>query len=69
MTKRIKRFWIREPFCGFSHGIGAALSIVALVVLLILAHGKVWQTVSFAVFGVSLIVLYTALHAVPFALG
>ena len=60
MAERVKRFWIREPFCGFSHGIGAALSVAALVALLILAHGKVWQTVSFAVFGVSLIVLYTA---------
>ena len=60
MTARVKRFWIREPFCGLSHGIGAVLSVVALIVLLILAHGKVWQTVSFAVFGVSLIVLYTA---------
>ena len=60
MTDRIKRFWIREPFCGLSHGIGAALSVAALVVLLVLAHGKLWQTISFAVFGVSLIVLYTA---------
>jgi hemolysin III len=60
MTKRIKRFWIREPFCGFSHGLGALLSVAALVALLVLAHGKVWHTVSFAVFGVSLIVLYTA---------
>ena len=60
MTDRIRRFWIREPFCGLSHGIGAALSVAALVVLLVLAHGKLWQTISFAVFGVSLIVLYTA---------
>ncbi len=60
MTERIKRFWIREPFCGLSHGLGAALSVAALVALLILADGKLWQTVSFAVFGVSLIVLYTA---------
>ena len=60
MADRTKRFWIREPFCGVSHGIGAALSVAALVVLLILAHGKLWQTISFAVFGVSLVVLYTA---------
>jgi len=60
MTDGIKRFWIREPFCGFSHGLGVLLSIAALVALLILAHGKLWQTISFAVFGVSLIVLYTA---------
>jgi len=59
-TKARRRFFIREPFCGLSHGLGAALSVAALVVLLVLAHGKLWQTVSFAVFGVSLIVLYTA---------
>lgn len=60
MSDRVKRYWIREPFCGFSHGLGVLLSIAALVSLLILAHGKVWHTISFAVFGVSLIVLYTA---------
>ena len=57
---KARRFFIREPFCGLSHGLGAALSVAALIVLLILAHGKLWQTISFAVFGVSLIVLYTA---------
>ena len=60
MTDRIKRFWIREPFCGFSHGLGALLSVAALVALLIIAHGRVWHTITFAIFGASLIVLYTA---------
>ena len=60
MTERIKRFWIREPFCGLSHGLGVLLSVAALVALLVLAHGRVWHTVTFAIFGASLIVLYTA---------
>jgi len=60
MIERNKRFWIREPFCGLSHGLGALLSVAALVALLVLARGKPWHTLSFAVFGVSLIVLYTA---------
>jgi len=58
--KARRRFFIREPFCGLSHGLGVALSVVALIVLLVLAHGRVWHTISFAIFGVSLIVLYMA---------
>jgi hemolysin III len=53
-----KRTWIREPFSGLSHGLGAILSVVGLVVLLVLAHGRPWQTVSFAIYGASLISLY-----------
>ena len=60
MSERVKRFWIREPFCGFSHGLGALLSLVALGALLVLAHGKLWHTLTFAIFGLSLVVLYTA---------
>ena len=51
--------WIREPFNGLSHGIGAILSLIGLIVLLVLAQGRVWHTVGFAIYGVSLIVLYT----------
>lgn len=55
-----KRFPIRDPFCGLSHGIGAILSVVALIVLLILAQGRFWHTVSFAIYGATLILLYSA---------
>ena len=55
-----RRVWIKEPFCGLSHGLGAALSVVGLVVLLVLARGRPWHTVAFAIYGVSLILLYTA---------
>jgi hemolysin III len=55
-----RRTWIKDPFSGMSHAVGAVLSIVGLVVLMIAAHGRPWQTVSFAIYGVSMIVLYTS---------
>ena len=39
---------------------GIALSVVALIVLLVAAKGRLWHTTSFAVYGACLIVLYTA---------
>jgi hemolysin III len=61
---------IKEPFCGLSHLAGAVLSVVALVALLILAKGRPWHVVSFAIYGASLILLYTAstlYHSLPLA--
>ena len=55
-----QRTWLREPFSGISHAFGAGLSVAGLVALLILAHGRPWQTVAFALYGASLVVLYTA---------
>lgn len=53
---------LKDPFSGLTHLVGAILSIVALVLLVYHAasHGKTWHTVSFAIFGGSLILLYTA---------
>ena len=51
---------IKDPFCGVSHGVGALLSIAALAVLLVLARGRVLHLASFAVYGASLIVLYSS---------
>ncbi len=47
---------------SITHGIGAGLSIVGLVVLVILAarRGDVYQIVSFSIYGASLIILYLA---------
>ena len=52
------------------HGIGIALSLAGLIVLVTLAaqNGNVWVVVSTAIFGVSMVVLYTAstlYHAIP----
>lgn len=46
----------------FSHVFGLALSVVALVLLVLHAHryGSIWHLSSFSVFGVSLVVLYAA---------
>lgn len=55
-----KRIRIREPFCGLSHLVGAALSVAALIVLLLLSHGRVRPLVGFALYGGSLIFLYTS---------
>ena len=52
--------FVREPFCGLSHLAGAALSITATVYLLVRADGRAWHVVSFAVYGTSLVLLYTA---------
>lgn len=45
-----------------THGVGAVLSIAALTLLIIFAsaRGDAWHVVSFTVFGLSLLVLYTA---------
>ena len=50
----------KDPFCGISHLVGAVLSAAGLVALLIIAHGRTWHTVSFAIYGATLILLYSA---------
>ena len=47
-----------EFFNAISHGIGAALSVYALVLLLLRAHGALAVT-CVSVFGASMILLYT----------
>ena len=54
-----RKRWIREPFSGISHAAGAALSVAGLVVLLVIAHGRPWHTVAFALYGSSLVLLYS----------
>ncbi|HBI26304.1 MAG TPA: hemolysin [Peptococcaceae bacterium] len=53
---------IREPFNGFSHLLGALLSIAGLIFLIkrALEFQSVSYLVSFIIFGISLILLYTA---------
>lgn len=47
---------------SITHGIGTALSIAGLTLLLVLAaiYGDVWRVVSFAIYGVTLILAYLA---------
>jgi hemolysin III len=53
-----------------THGIGTALSIAALVLLIVFSvmKGTVWHVVSFTIFGVTMVLLYTAstlVHSFP----
>lgn len=63
-----RRWRLRDPFSGLSHLVGAGLSCVGLVALLMLARGQPWHTVGYAVYGASLMLLYLAsavYHLVP----
>lgn len=56
-----------EILHSITHGIGTVLSFAAIFVLLSKAAGDTWKTVSFAVYSVSLFILYansTLYHAV-----
>ena len=58
--------WLKEPVNTLSHFVGALLSVVGLVVLLVLSAGDPWRMTSFAIYGGSSVLLYTAstlLHA------
>lgn len=54
---------IKDPVSGFTHLLGAIASIVGLVFLIIIpalySNEKGWDIVTFTIFGVSLILLYT----------
>ena len=57
---------LREPVNALTHAIGIPLALTGLVLLLVLSGGEPWRTTSFAIYGVSLVTLYTAstlLHA------
>ncbi len=52
--------WVKDPFCGLSHGFGAIASVVGLVLLLIYARPDASAIVGISVYGVSMITLYVA---------
>jgi hemolysin III len=58
---KIERY-IREPINTLTHGAGALLSLVGLALLLAegIQHESVSQTVAFSMFGVSMVLLYSA---------
>lgn len=53
-----------------THGIGALLSVAALITLVVHAslYGNIWHIISFTIFGVTMLLLYfssTMVHALP----
>ena len=69
--KIIRPYTIREEIWSSAvHGVGIALGIAALVILVMFSsiNGDVWAIVSSAIFGTSMILLYTSstiYHAIP----
>ncbi|SER67397.1 hemolysin III [Gracilibacillus ureilyticus] len=65
------QFSKREEIANsITHGIGMVLSIAGLVVLIVYSslYGTVWHIVSFTLFGVTMVLLYTSstlLHSLP----
>ena len=64
---RIEGIWmshsrLKDPLSGLTHLIGVILSFIGLVLMVYRAavSGKPWHVVSYAIFGVSMILLYTA---------
>ena len=60
--KKVRAYTGREEFLhALIHGIGVALSIAALGVLVTISayHKNVWAVVSCAIFGTSLILMYS----------
>ncbi len=64
-------FSVKEEVANsVTHGIGMALSIAGLVILIVYSslYGTVWHIVSFTLFGVTMVLLYTSstlLHSLP----
>ena len=53
---------IKDPVSGISHLIGAIFSIIGTIILIYLSakEGKIFHVISFAIFGASMIFLYTS---------
>ena len=71
MTATIRKYTLGEEiFSSVVHGIGIAFGIAALTVLVTLSsvYGSAWAIVAAAIFGASIIIMYSAstvYHAIP----
>lgn len=52
--------YIREPINGLTHGFGALLALVGLIILLYDSFYDINRTVAFSVFGISMVLLYVS---------
>ena len=62
LKAKLQELTIEEFANTITHGFGLALSVVGFAVLVVLAslHGDAWLIVSSVVYGLSLVILYTA---------
>ena len=62
------RLRVKEPFSCYSHMAGVVLAIPGLLWLVLQSNGEPWRTVGFLIYGMSLILLYSAsalYHGLP----
>ena len=52
--------YLREPVNSLSHFVGIILSLVGLSALMVSSAGEPWRLTSFAIYGVSSVLLYTS---------
>lgn len=52
--------YLREPVNSLSHFVGIILSLIGLSVLMLSSAGEPWRLTSFAIYGVSSVLLYTS---------
>jgi len=52
--------WVKEPFAGMSHLLGAGAAVVGMVVLLMYAPATRLQTLGIVIYGVSMVTLFLA---------
>lgn len=57
-----RREQMEEMLNAVTHGIGALLALIGLIVLIVAAysHGNIWHRLSFSIYGTSLLLLYVA---------
>lgn len=55
-----ERLRLKDPYSGLIHWIGAAFAVVGLIALLLEADGRPWHIWSFAIYGATLILLFTS---------
>jgi hemolysin III len=62
MVKEVVRMYHGEKFNAWSHLVGAVLALVGTIWLLVNAslQGDIWKIVSMAIYGVTLVTLYSA---------
>ena len=54
------RLRVKEPFSAYSHLLGVILAIPGLIWLILQSNGELFRTVGFSIYGMSLVLLYSA---------
>ena len=56
----MRKIHLKDPFSGITHLVGAVLSLLGLIALIIVAWGKPWHLTSLTIYGATLFLVYLA---------